>query len=370
MHSRAQLLVSACAVALLATTTLPAPAASQADGEAPAVTHVLHEAAEVRMGPSEGFITLRRNPDDAELVVDSSTTFEQNVTVNGRLTVDGTLSHDGRDMWQLIEDLVAENEAQSVEIGRLLTEVTQIKLEMDALNATLAKVADVTAVISAGSQMNPADSCLDVLERDANAQSGVYYIDFYGSQSAQPVFCEMQQSGGGWTLITAQDDDNYFSTSGDPPGWQQTNADSPDNLSVLYSILGKVDMLRGPSQSWSAQYLYDDSVHRDSTFQDKWIHFKQDTSILQSCASGSFCGSGFELLDESHTNSADALTGFARSTTGQCKVDGNIHNWIWCVAQVSYYSSNCGLVTGVWADRNYCPATHMSFYARETKPAR
>eukprot|EP00050_Salpingoeca_kvevrii_P007174 m.294309 g.294309 ORF g.294309 m.294309 type:complete len:519 (+) comp12966_c0_seq1:347-1903(+) len=48
---------------------------------------------------------------------------------------------------------------------------------------------------------NPGKSCLHILEQRPSANSGTYYLDPTGSGTPIPVFCEMVQNGGGWTLV-------------------------------------------------------------------------------------------------------------------------------------------------------------------------
>ncbi len=76
-----------------------------------------------------------------------------------------------------------------------------------------------------------------------------------------------------------------------------------------------------------------------------------------------------------HVPNPSTLTGFSRTNGGAsyCYVDGNVHNWVWCVAQ-SQSHPNCpntcgnGLVTGIWTDGvSYCSCNigGMSFWVRE-----
>ena len=50
-----------------------------------------------------------------------------------------------------------------------------------------------------------AKSCLDILNRNQGVNSGIYWLSQNGSvESSYKVYCDMETDGGGWTLVTAQ----------------------------------------------------------------------------------------------------------------------------------------------------------------------
>eukprot|EP00730_Choanoeca_flexa_P019522 TRINITY_DN9540_c0_g1_i3.p1 TRINITY_DN9540_c0_g1~~TRINITY_DN9540_c0_g1_i3.p1 ORF type:complete len:1134 (+),score=151.64 TRINITY_DN9540_c0_g1_i3:306-3404(+) len=214
-------------------------------------------------------------------------------------------------------------------------------------------------------------SCKDILDRSKEVPaSGQYWIKPDNADSAMVVYCDMVTNGGGYTLLSAQRDGSYFTDS----NWQSFEPSHPNPKSPLFSILGKVDMIRG---SKTAEYLYKEhDVHANVL---RWLSVEQSSSVLREHASASYRGN-FRVTAHSpdDTPNMKYLTGFGRSKRVEyCRVDGNIHNWIWCAAQIKEHTGcvnddGDGIVTGVWMGRthpdwHYCDTTvvSMSFWIRE-----
>lgn len=301
---------------LLACTTL-----GVAQDESPALVHVAHDNAEVRLGTGGDYVSVSRiDPVDdhsaATMVLDA------NVHVTGNLTVEGRVTLNANDMVSiLLRDLVAENIAQDVERIRLQERVAQLEAVVDAMNETLAHLGSIVGV-PVGTESNPASSCRAILDKHQSSESGIYFIDFYGAHDSTPVYCDMSFDGGGWTLLVAQDEDHYFSASAsDAAYWPEVNADAPSPTSELYSILGRVDALRGPQGDLLAQYWYEETQSRTSYGDWKWVKTRQPASVLATYAS-SFSGT-FDVLSTSHSGHG-YLTGYGKTVAdaSSCVVDG------------------------------------------------
>lgn len=289
------------------------------EGAVPATVRVAHGNGKLTLGAGENCVSWSRTEHPTESAPGHGVLYTEDSIVieNANLTIEGdsaSIIIKGIDLWTLLNDALEENEAQDTRLTQQLVMIEELTQRLNDVNASVGAV----ATSNIGFQGNPGKSCLDLLNHGVKL-SGVYYVTYYGRMpGGEAVFCNQEFKGGGWTLLSAQDDDNYFSDS----TWTRANINSPHPLNQLYSNLGHVDDLRGPTKDWDAEYWYESSQVRDEVGQ-RWIRVRQSESILHN--HGAAYSGDFEFID-SYGGTVDhsALTGFGRSNTEQCYVDGNV----------------------------------------------
>lgn len=87
-------------------------------------------------------------------------------------------------------------------------------------------------------------SCLDIIENNQHAPSGIYDIDpdgEHGPNSRLPVYCDMDHDGGGWTLVIVSSDDGVNTWT-----WQERYL-----MSNNESVLGDLNELHRDFKSYA-----------------------------------------------------------------------------------------------------------------------
>jgi hypothetical protein len=85
--------------------------------------------------------------------------------------------------------------------------------------------------LSGTSEACPATSCAAILDGDASATDGEYYVDFDGD--VRQVQCDMTTDGGGWTQVYQNDFED-----GDTSGWSMTTTTACGEWSTILGGYG------------------------------------------------------------------------------------------------------------------------------------
>ncbi|XP_026214476.1 microfibril-associated glycoprotein 4-like isoform X2 [Anabas testudineus] len=121
--------------------------------------------------------------------------------------------------------------------------------------------------------------CSDIRERDNSSPSGVYTIYPLGERSAVQVYCDMDSSGGGWTVFQRRMDgtvnfyrpwDYYKFGFGDPAGEYWLGLDN-----IYYLTNQRKSELLVDMQDFDGDALTYHSGQKFSTFdkdQDSWAN--------------------------------------------------------------------------------------------------
>jgi hypothetical protein len=110
--------------------------------------------------------------------------------------------------------------------------------------------------------VNPqAESCLQLLQQDPIASSGIYNLDL-GFAAPLPVYCDMETEGGGWTLVASMSGWNFC--GGDPSSTYdlladptKTNGKIPDAVvEQIRAASGQHEVMYYLGLSGRSEYLF------------------------------------------------------------------------------------------------------------------
>ncbi len=110
----------------------------------------------------------------------------------------------------------------------------------------------------------PAESCAEILDHDATATDGDYWLDPTDSGSAEEYACDMTTDGGGWTRIVR---------------WNRVDdGDSQSDLSIVF------DELYNNMSTWSEATSYvqwcDDDATNDVVAWAAWVDIPNDGELI------------------------------------------------------------------------------------------
>ncbi|WP_417336575.1 fibrinogen-like YCDxxxxGGGW domain-containing protein [Halobacteriovorax marinus] len=176
-------------------------------------------------------------------------------------------------------------------------------------------------------------NCKDILDNDPNAPSGVYTVDFSpGTPSTRmTVYCDMENDGGGWTLIFSHNVSGGFWTDATEAGYKNNNVPSP-NLEK-YSLMSQIKYLRS-SGKFTFKMEWPGNAHKNIWSQTS------DPSVDQPIA-------GYQAISVSSTGAS--WGGLERNCTAGCTssfADGSVGTGDWWYAIGSYADYSPGGIPG------------------------